>query len=438
MSKIYKPTIFVLTAFLAVNTLCFAQDTTITRPSKKSKDFSEKQSDNKMDDFDVKLNMGINNLVNNILVKVSDITSKVSFAVNDNVKDIDINADPKIEVNLNSLLKDLDLDPYIRFEGDDGGKNIDNEHGNKVQKFKSYSKSYPIDGNDRIKLTNQYGRITVNTWDRHEVKVDVQIKAEADDDDAAQKLLDGVQIRDSKDGDQVSFRTSIETNNGSSWKIWNWGGNNRKHKLEINYTVYMPAKTDLNVEDSYGSIELPDLFGKVRISSSYGNVTAQDLSNTANQIEGSYGNLKVGSFNGGHLDYSYGNVDMDECNNLKADLSYGSFKLGKLKGTADLDLSYVGGFKIQEMGTSFKRLNVNSSYSGVSIGVPGGNNFDFDITTSYGGFNYNDDKVTITSKTPPDGSKHIGPTRNYKGHFGKEGAEAQVNIHTNYGGVSFE
>jgi hypothetical protein len=81
---------------------------------------------------------------------------------------------------------------------------------------------------------------------------------------------------------------------------------------------------------------------------------------------------------------------------------------------------------------------VNSSYSGVSLGVPGGNNFDFDITTSYGGFNYNDDKVTITSKTPPDGSKHIGPTRNYKGHFGKEGAEAQVNIHTNYGGVNFE
>jgi hypothetical protein len=230
MSKIYKPTILVLMALLAVNTLCFAQDTIFTtRQSKKSKDFNGKLSDNKMDDFDVKLNMGINHLVNNILVKVSDITSKVSFEVNDNVKDIDINADPKIAVNLNGLLKDIDLDSYIRFEGNDDGKNIDNNQGNKVQKFKSYSKSYPIDGNDRIKLTNQYGKITVNTWDRHEVKVDVQIKAEADDNDAAQKLLDGVQIRDSKDGDQVSFRTSIEPNNGSSWKIWNWGGNNKKH-----------------------------------------------------------------------------------------------------------------------------------------------------------------------------------------------------------------
>ncbi len=88
--------------------------------------------------------------MNNILVKVSDITSKVSFAVSDNEKDIDINVDPKIEVNLNGLLKDFDLDPYIRFEGNDDWKNFDNDQGNKVQKFKSYSKSYPIDGNDRI------------------------------------------------------------------------------------------------------------------------------------------------------------------------------------------------------------------------------------------------------------------------------------------------
>ena len=58
----------------------------------------------------------------------------------------------------------------------------------------------------------------------------------------------------------------------------------------------MPAKTDLNVEDSYGGIELPDLSGKVKISSSYGSVSAQNLSNPADEIEGSYGSLKVGSF----------------------------------------------------------------------------------------------------------------------------------------------
>jgi hypothetical protein len=438
MLKIYKPIPFVLMALFAVNAMCFAQDTTATQQPGKSKGYSEKHYDLKLDNLDAKINMGINHLVNNILVKVGDITSKVDFEVNGNEKNIDINVDPKIDLQLGGLLKNLnlDIDPDVHLNFSDDGNNQDNGQGYRVEKSKSYSKSYPIDGNDKIKLSNQYGRITVNTWDRHEIKVDVQIKAQAEDDGTAQKLLDGVQIRDSKSGDLVSFRTSIEPSNNSSWKIWEWG-DKKKHKVEINYTVYMPAKTDLNVEDSYGGIELPDLAGKVKISCSYGSVQAQNLSNPADDIEGSYGSLKVASVNGARLDYSYGSVEMDECNNLKADLSYGSFKLGKLKGTADLDLSYMGGTKIEEMSAGFKRLNVNASYSGLSVGVPGNNNFDFDVTTTYGGFNYSDDKVTITSKTPDD-SKHYSSTKNYKGHFGKGGSEAQVSVHSTYGSVSFE
>jgi len=413
-AKIYKRALVALMAFLAVNTTGFAQEITLTQSS------SEKQGD-----LTQTLKSGIKSLVNTVVVKVNDIAPKINAEVNNYVKDFNTDIAPKIEVELNDLTN-LDFD----FRSD-------NASVKSKQKFKSYSKSYPIDGNDKIKLSNQYGRITVNTWEKNEVKVDVTVKAEADNDDDAQKLLDGVQIRDSKDGDQVSFKTSIEPNSNNSWKIWNWGGK-KNHKLEINYVVYMPSKTDLNVEDSYGAIQLPDLSGRVKISSSYGSVSAQNLSNASNDIQGSYGTFKATAINGARLDYSYGGVDLDECTNIKGVLSYGSFKLGKLKGAADLNLSYMGGFKIDEMATSFKKLDVNSSYSGVSLGVPGGNNFDFDITTTYGGFNYDDNKVTITSKNPPDGSKHVGPTRNYKGHFGKGGTDAQVIIHTTYGGVKFD
>ncbi|MDB4902598.1 MAG: hypothetical protein JWQ63_1879 [Mucilaginibacter sp.] len=418
--KIFKYTLLVLIPLLT-SQVGFAQEINTSK---------QNVSQQNTNDIDINFKLNINDLVKNLVVKVNEIAPKIELGLKDYEKDLNFNVTSKIDLGLSDL-KNLDLDNYINNSDEDF------REGRVKQKFKSYSKSYPIDANDKIRLSNQYGRIIVNTWDRHEIKVDVQIKAEANDDDEAQKLLDGVQIRDSKEGDLVSFRTTIEPNENGSWKIWEWGGK-KNRKLEINYTVYMPTKTDLTVEDSYGSIQLPNLDGRVKIRSSYGSVLAQNLSNPSNEIEGSYGSLKVGTLNGAHLDYSYGSVDMDECSNLKANLSYGSFKLGKLKGTADLDLSYVGGFKIEEMGSTFKRLNVNSSYSGVSLGVPGSNNFDFDITTNYGGFNYNDNKVTITSKTPPDGSKHVGPTRNYKGHFGKEGNEAQVNIHTTYGSVNIE
>ena len=367
-------------------------------------------------------------LNNDLELNLDNLTADITETIN--------NIAPKIVSEVTNMASNI----QVEVNGDVRTNNYSNDDNNNPvnEKSKTYSKSYPIDGNDQIRLSNQYGKIMVNTWDRHEIKVDVQIKAQAQSDDEAQKLLDGVQIIDSKEGDLVSFKTQIERNNGGSWKIWNWGGNNGKHKVEINYTVYMPAKTDLNVENSYGAIQLPDLSGKVKISSSYGSVLAQNLSNPANEIDGSYGSVKVGTVNGVHLDFSYGSAEIEECNNLKADLSYGSFKLGKLNGNATFDLSYVGGFKIDEISNSFNKLNIDASYSSVALGVPDSNNFNFDITTSYGGFSYDDEKVAITSKTPADGSHHESSTKNYKGHFGKGGSEAQINIHTSYGSVNFK
>jgi hypothetical protein len=426
-ARIYKPLVTLAVALALVHTTGLAQGVSLVVGSSATSgsttvkaNVNTRRIEAKAKSLGKDLELSLDNMGTSFADKMTVIAPKIISGVSDLVSDVNVT------VNTNS-------------DGDNSYSSGSGQAFGTVRvtdKYKSYSKTYPIVGNDRIKLNNQYGKIQVNTWDRHEVKVDVQIKAEAEDDATAQKLLDGVQIRDSKDGDDVNFHTEIERV-GSSFKLWDFG-NNKKHKVEINYTVYMPAHTDLNVEDSYGAIELPDLSGKVKISCSYGSVSAQSLSNPSNEIEGSYGSLKTGMVNGTRLDYSYGSVSMDGCNNLKADLSYGSFKIGKLTGSGEFDISYVGGFKIDELGDSFKKLKVDASYSSVSVGVPGSGNFSFDITTTYGGFDYNDGKATITSKNPPDGTKHIGPTRNYKGYFGKSGADALVNIHTSYGGVSFE
>jgi hypothetical protein len=426
--KIYKSSLFVLMGLLTGHLTGFAQDVSVsvtTQPvnvSVKTK-LNDKDFQVTMNEFGKNLKVGLKDLGKNLSYSLSEITPQIT----NELKNLNINID----------LGDLGNNFNPDSANDDFGTNIENVQ--RAEKIKSYSKSYPVDGNDRIRLSNQFGKITVNTWDRHEVKVDIQIKAEARDDNDAQKLLDAVQINDSKNGDEISFKTEIGHNNNGAWNIFNWGGNNKVHKITVNYIVYMPAKTDLNVEQSYGSIQLPELAGRVKINSSYSSVTVQSLTNSSNDIDVSYGNLHAGLINGSRLNSSYSDVAMDECNNIKADLSYGSFRLGRLKNIADLSLSYVGGFRIGELASSFKRLNINSDYSAMQLRIAGSNNFDFDVTTTYAAFGYNDEKVTITSKTPADGSKRsYSSTKNYKGHFGKEGSEAQVNIHSTYGAVSFE
>ena len=451
-SKIFKAALCVLIALSAINTPLFAQDS-LAKPPKppkapkapKVRTFDGEAFNLDMQGIDLTLKMDMKELEKN-LEKLNKIAPQIAMQLKGLDKNFNFKFDniaPQFDFKFDNIAPKIYLNPEGLENNFDLNFNYDNktlknkiESGEVKEKIKNYTKSYPVDANDKLKLSNKYGKITVTTWDKHEVKVDVQIKADANDDDEAQKLLDAVQINDNKTGDIVSFKTEIAQGSNDSWKLFSWNGN-KVHKLEINYTVYMPAKTDLDVDNRYGSIILPDMDGKMTIRCAYGAVSAQNLSNMANEIRGSYGSFKVLNLNGGRLNYSYSSVDVAECNNLKADLSYGSFKLGKLTGTADMDLSYVGGFKIKEVANSFKRLNINCSYSGVSLGIPN-NNFDFDITTSYGRFNYNDDKVTITSKTPPDGSKHFSMTRNYKGHVGKAGSDAQVFIKTSFGGVHFD
>jgi hypothetical protein len=72
---------------------------------------------------------------------------------------------------------------------------IDEEYKEKVasgeiiEKIKNYSKSYSVDGNDLLQINNSFGKSgTVNTWNKNEFKVDVQMKFGSEDEEAVNDL----------------------------------------------------------------------------------------------------------------------------------------------------------------------------------------------------------------------------------------------------------
>ncbi|MFC0516632.1 hypothetical protein ACFFGT_20665 [Mucilaginibacter angelicae] len=344
----------------------------------------------------------------------------------------------KLSPNISFGFKNFDQNFSYSFDGDESyEKQVQN--GDIVEKTKSYSKSYNVDGNDVINIDNKFGKVTVITWAKSEVKVDVQIKVGANDEDKAQKLLDNVTIKDSKDGSGVSFRTSISQNDDDNGSWGNlFGKKNSVRKMEINYTVYMPAKNPLTINNKYGSTELPDLSGKLNINNSYGSLNAKALSNPACQIRVRYGSATIGTLTGSDLDVAYGNLNLGDCDKLNADVSYGSAKIGRITTSGNINVKFSGALNIGEVDKNVKSLSVNSSYSSVKLGISDGQNADFDITVHYGSFNYGGHDVNITSKTPADGERGFNPTKTYKGHLGKGGSDKTITISTSYGSVSFD
>ncbi|OKS89389.1 hypothetical protein RG47T_4873 [Mucilaginibacter polytrichastri] len=362
--------------------------------------------------------------------KLKKSSASMSYSIEDNISGLSKGLGVIVNsVGINNNITVVHGDDYI-------AKRV--QSGEVSEKIKNYSKSYSADGNDKLQLDNIYGKIIVNTWAKNEVKVDVQMKADANEADEAQKLIDNVNISDSKDGSLISFKTNYDKSGSNNWGTWFDSGKSRVRKIEINYTVYMPAKMALNITNRYGSTDLPDLSGKLIINNSYGSLVAKSLTNSANEIKIRYGSATIDNLTGSDINVAYGGLNIGESDNLNADVSYGSAKIGKLTTSGTINARYSGQVQVGDVGKNVKSLSVNASYSSVKLGLSNNQNVDFDITVRYGSFSYGDVPVTITSKTPEDGERGFNPTKTYKGKVGKGNSDKLITIRSTFGSVKFE
>jgi len=234
---------------------------------------------------------------------------------------------------------------------------------------KTFSKTFAVDNSDRIVLGNQYGSIQVKTWDRKEIKVDVDIKAYSNNDADVQKLLDNITIEAGKSGDQIIFKTKMEQKNG------NWGNGSRngrrwRREVKVNYVVYMPAANSLTVSQNYGDVNMGDLNGPLYVKVQYGNFTAQSLSNTNNYISVQYGQTNVQAVNKAVVKQQYGSgLTIGTANTLDIDAQYTAVNVTNIKGNAIIRQQYGSGLTVG----SVENLDLDVQYANVNINTIKGN-----------------------------------------------------------------
>lgn len=305
-----------------------------------------------------------------------------------------------------------------------------------AEKTKLISKTYSVGRNDKLSIDNLYGKVAVHTWAKNEIKISVEIKAYESSESSAAQLLESVNIDESRSGDLISFKTSFEKTSVNFWSRMR-NGREEKRGVQVNYEIFMPARNPLDITNRYGSTEIDDFNGPVNISSSYGSFSSGSLDNAANQVKITYGSASISNFSKGKLSVAYGSLKLDKGNDLSANIRYSSARIASLSVGGTFNIAYTGGFKIDEVEKNVKNLVINSSYSGLTLGIKEGADFDFDVTVSYAGFNFDDERVNLIDKIADSSKpKSWSPTKNYKGSIGK-GSDSRIIIKSNYGSVKF-
>ena len=292
-------------------------------------------------------------------------------------------------------------------------------HGNAQEAERVIHKSFPLLTNGTVSLSNSYGNLSLNHWDKAEVEIQVNIIVKGGNQERAEELLESISVDFEATNSSVSARTRLPNETNSWWKNWSfWGKNGVDYSID--YTVQLPLSAQVNLSNSYGSIFIDELDGKAIIRCSYGKLVAEKLHNQANKIDLQYSpGSSIEHFNAGEIemdysgitietaerisldaDYSkcsfehideldfeadYGSLSVGEITSLKGDADYLSIKVGSLSRALDVNMDY-GGLKVEHILGSTEKVDITSDYSGIALGADPDWAFSFTIETEYAGF----------------------------------------------------
>lgn len=331
----------------------------------------------------------------------------------------------------------------------------------KHTKEKTIKKEFSVNADALLKVNNNYGNLNITSWNENRVVIEVHIKTNGNNEEKVQQKLNEISV-DFEASKSVVYARTTYGEKKNNWG-WNWGKNNNVN-MQINYTIKLPIKNSVNLDNDYGNIILDRVDGHAKINCDYGRIEIGELRGRNNQLNFDYtskstigyinsgeiradysgftigkaGNLKVNAdyTNASiekmeNLDYTsdYGSIEVGEANNVLGNGDYITVKLGEIHGNVDINSDY-GSVRINELAEDAGNVSIKSDYTGIKIGYNTAYHFNFDITTRYAGVSGKDD-FDINISTAKSSSKH------YEGYYGSKGSGNMITLNSEYGGISF-
>lgn len=332
----------------------------------------------------------------------------------------------------------------------------------KYTKEKTIKKEFDVNSDALLKVSNSYGNLNLTSWNEDRVVIEVQIKTNGNDEDRVQERLNEINIDFENSSSMVSARTDFGNKNNNGWN-WSWG-KRKSVSVQVNYTIKLPVKNSVNLNNDYGNIYLDRIDGHAKIKCDYGKMDIGELHGRNNELRFDYTSRstfeyinsaeivadysgftieKAGSLtikadytNGvinqmDNLEYSsdYGSIEAKEVKNVTGNGDYIGVKLGTVHGNVAINSDY-GSIKIDRLAPDAGNVEIRTDYTGIKIGYDPGYNFDFEINTEYAGVSGKDDfEINI--------SREKSQEKYYKGYYGKPNSGNMVSITSDYGGISF-
>lgn len=175
----------------------------------------------------------------------------------------------------------------------------------------TFAQSYPFTAGSTLTLRNVNGAVTLDAWDRNEVRIEADKEVKAGSDADARKLMDQVKIdvQTGAGGLRVDTKLPKRDNGLLGWLGGNSGG------INVTYRVHLPRQAKVDAGSVNGAVALTGTHGAAKLDTTNGSVKAAgvdgnlDLGTTNGRItaEGITGTVKADTTNGS-IDLQFASV----------------------------------------------------------------------------------------------------------------------------------
>ena len=246
---------------------------------------------------------------------------------------------------------------------------------------KELTKQFSVTPGTRIEITNKYGKVELNTWEKDSVIIEIKIRVEEKKLSRLEKSIDEIDFDFTQSQHFLIVRTKIGENRSSLEKeflkfketLLQSDGN-----MQIDFTVWLPGTNDLKVENKFGDVFLGDFTGNVEINLSNGNLKSHDFEGKLNLIL-NFADATINTINTGRLDCNFSELYIKKANELRIISKSSTFEILEIN---DLDadsrrdkfrirladrIEAIGSFTNFRFNELTDRINLRSEYGDLDI-----------------------------------------------------------------------
>lgn len=331
----------------------------------------------------------------------------------------------------------------------------------KISKERIIQKSYNVDKNATLKVSNRFGNVDIITWDQNIIEFDVLIRVSGNSTDKVEDRLERIDVDFSATNSLVSAITKIEKNK-SNW--WNWG-KKMNLKIEINYVIKLPITNSINISNDFGNVNVDTLKGVAIINCDHGNITTKELMADGNELNFDHTKdcyfeyINSGKINADFSSYTvakakdliinadhtsshvevaenisyncdFKSLKVDNVNNITGNADHLTLLVGNVYKNASIKSDF-GSVKIGKVASNAQNIEIDAEHASISMGYASAYNFSFDINLEHCSLRNSDD-FNFTKKRIESTEKY------YSGSYGANSSQNLVKINSEFGSVTFK